>query len=141
MTESPSQPKTIDRLFEAVYPSFALLAGMELDLFTPLDDRPPTVDEPAGATSVQASKLRPLLYALVVAGLLYVDDGRFANTTEASHYLVRGKPSYLGAMHEITAGNWGRILKTAATIHSGGPLERLDCHSLPQDELVAAFHP
>jgi hypothetical protein len=33
-------PKTIETLADAVYPSFALLAGMELDLFTPLKDGP-----------------------------------------------------------------------------------------------------
>jgi hypothetical protein len=33
-----SIPKTIETLADAVYPSFAMLAGMELDLFTPLKD-------------------------------------------------------------------------------------------------------
>jgi hypothetical protein len=30
------QPEIITRLFDAVYPSFAMLASMEVDLFTPL---------------------------------------------------------------------------------------------------------
>jgi hypothetical protein len=33
---SPPQPTTIQKLATAVYPSFAMLAGMQLDLFTPL---------------------------------------------------------------------------------------------------------
>jgi hypothetical protein len=37
VTESPPQPEAITRLFDAVYPSFAILAGMELDLFTPVN--------------------------------------------------------------------------------------------------------
>jgi hypothetical protein len=39
MPQSPPQPETITRLFDAVYPSFAMLVGMELDIFTPLKDR------------------------------------------------------------------------------------------------------
>ena len=40
MMATKPQPETINRLFNAVYPSFAMLAGMELDLFTPLDAGP-----------------------------------------------------------------------------------------------------
>ncbi len=40
MTGKLIEPVAISRLLEAVYPSFALLAGMELDLFTPLEAEP-----------------------------------------------------------------------------------------------------
>ena len=36
MTDSEMQPETIDQLINHGYYSFALLAGMQLDLFTPL---------------------------------------------------------------------------------------------------------
>jgi SAM-dependent methyltransferase len=88
---------------------------------------------------VQAIKLRPLLYALVVAGLLTVEDDLFFNTLEAGHYLVRGKPAYLGGLQELTSSNWSRILKTAGTIRAGGPLEEYDYHDDSQDEMVALF--
>lgn len=39
-TQPRTNPKTIETLADAVYPSFAMLAGMELDLFTPLKDGP-----------------------------------------------------------------------------------------------------
>lgn len=139
MNNSRPKPLIISHLFEAVYPSFAMLAGMELDLFTELTLEPLTVEALADAIGVVPVKLRPLLYALVVAGLLTVEDDRFANTPEADHYLVRGKPSYLGAMREITASNWSRVLNTAGAIRAGRPLETLDYHALPHDELVAAF--
>ena len=139
MTESPPQPETITRLFDAVYPSFAMLAGMELDLFTPLRDGPLSVEQLASAIDVQAIKLRPLLYALVVAGLLIVEDDLFSNTLEADHYLVRSKPAYLGGLQELTSSNWSRILKTAGTIRAGGPLEEYDYHDNSQDEMVALF--
>ncbi len=139
MTESPPQPEAITRLFDAVYPSFAMLAGMELDLFTPLKDGPLTVEQLADTIGVQAIKLRPLLYALVVAGLLTVDNDLFLNTHEANHYFVRGKPAYLGGQQELTTSNWTSVLKTAGIIRAGGPLEKNDYHSMSQDELVALF--
>lgn len=138
MAETSPQPETINRLFNAVYPSFAMLAGMELDLFTPLEAGSLSVEQLAGELDVLSVKLRPLLNVLVVAGLLLVKDDVFSNTPEASHYLVRGKPDYLGGMWELTQGNWARILKTAKTIRNGGPLAEFDYHST-QDELVALF--
>ena len=74
------QPTTIEHLATAVYPSFAMLTGMQLDVFTPLKDGPLTAGQLADALGVQAEKLSPLLYALVTADLLTVDSDRFANT-------------------------------------------------------------
>jgi len=91
MNNPTPQPKTITELFKAVYPSFAMLAGMELDLFTQLKDGPLNVEQISKAIGVQAIKLRPLLYALVVAGLLTVQDDLFSNTPEADHFLVRAE--------------------------------------------------
>jgi hypothetical protein len=34
MPQLPPQPQIIYRLLDTIYPSFALLAGMELDLFS-----------------------------------------------------------------------------------------------------------
>lgn len=139
MAESPPQPETITRLLDAVYPSFALLAGMELDLFTQLVNGPLTTEQLANKINVQAKKLRPLLYALVVSGLLRVENEQFSNTHEVDHYLVRGKPEYMGGLQEITSSNWSRILETAETIRSGKPIEKVDYHSDSQYEMMTLF--
>jgi len=88
MTSPPLRPDTIEKLSSAVYPAFAMVAGMQLDVFTPLKDGPLSVEDIAAALAVNPHKLRPLLYALVAAGLLTVQDERFANTPEAAHFLV-----------------------------------------------------
>lgn len=139
MTTSALQPEIITRLFDAVYPSFAMLAGMELELFTQLEDSPLSAEALAETLGVGTIKLRPLLYALVVAGLLTVEDELFANTPEADYYLIRGKPNYLGDLTGLTASNWSRILKTAETIRAGGTLEKYDYHAPSTDELIALF--
>src|SRR6516165_12839220 len=72
-TQPRTIPKTIETLADAVYPSFAMLAGMELDLFTPLKDGPLTAEEIAGAAGTDRDKTVPLLQALVAIGLLKSD--------------------------------------------------------------------
>jgi SAM-dependent methyltransferase len=136
MSESTPQPKRINELLNTVYPSFALLAGMELDLFTPLQDGPLGADQLAGAIGVPASKLKPLLYTLVAAGLLTVGDGQFSNTPEASAYLVRGKPTYMGGKSDLISKNWVKVLRTAETIRAGGPLAEY-YEDPTRDDLVA----
>jgi hypothetical protein len=54
---SPAQPTTIQKLVTAVFPSFAMLAGMQLDLFTPLKDAPMSAQELADAL-VSAATLK-----------------------------------------------------------------------------------
>ncbi len=137
-------PEIITRLCQSVYSPFAMLAGMQLNLFTPLEDGPLPAGEIADTLGVQVTKLRPLLYALVVAGLLNVEDGLFANTPEADEYLVRGKPSYLGGQHEVGSVIWEAALKTAATISAGTPQAKIDFFSMSEEELGAilrGLHP
>ncbi len=71
--------------------------------------------------------------------MLNVDEGKFSNTLEASQFLVRSKPSYLGATHELTSQNWSRILRTAATIRAGIPLDVHDYQDQSPEEQIALF--
>jgi len=52
-----------------------VLTGMQLDLFTPLKDGPLSADPIAASIGVRTAKLHPLLSALVVIGLLSLEDG------------------------------------------------------------------
>ena len=97
------KPTTIFRHAFAVYTPLAMLAGMQLDVFTPLKDGPMTAPALAGALGVHPDKLQPLLYALVTAELLTVEDDRFANTPEADFYLVRWRSAYMGSVHGCVA--------------------------------------
>jgi hypothetical protein len=110
---------TIHALLFAPYPSFALMAGCQLDVFTPLKDGSLTAGELAERLQVGIAKLRPLLYALVAAQLLTVADDRSANTAESSYYLVRGQPAYTGRRLDVAAAAWSSMLKTAESIRAG----------------------
>lgn len=123
MTTPPPKPETIDKLTWAAYPAFAMLAGMQLDVFTPLSEGAKTIQQVARVLEVQPLKFQPLLYALVSAGLLEVEDERFSNTFEADYYLARGAPGYRASS---LARRWEAILKTAETIRTGVPQAKVD---------------
>jgi len=141
---APLQPTTIQKLATAVYPSFALLAGMQLDVFTPLKDGPLTATQLADALRVNAEKLSRLLYALVTANFLTVEGDRFANTPEAQQFLVKGQPTYLGGRHENFSEAWEALLHTAESIRTGVPQCKKDfAATLPEDQLhfFRGLHP
>ena len=124
---APVPPSTIFRHAAAVFPAMAMLAGLQLDVFTALGNEPLTAKEIAAALGVNPVKLQPLLYALVAAELLTVQDERFANTPEADAHLVQGRPSYkAGSLREFYGDIWPALLKTAATIRSGKPQHKHD---------------
>ena len=131
------QADTVNKLRFATDAAFAMLAGMQLDVFTPLKAGPMTTEQIADAIRVAPARLRLLLYALVVAGLLTEQDGRFSNTPEANHFLVKGSPAYIGYRHVALAARWTDNLKTAESIRSGVPQAKLDFTNSPQDEIEA----
>ena len=68
--ESPvSRPETVTKLRFAADAAFAMLAGMQLDVFTPLNGSSKSAEDIAHAIDVNPGRLRLLLYALVAAGL------------------------------------------------------------------------
>jgi hypothetical protein len=116
-----------------------MVAGMQLDVFTPLKDGPLRVEPLAEALGVKPQKLRPLLYALVAAELLTVQDECFANTPEAAHFLVRGQPAYRGDTYEGRLMRWRATLHTAETIRTGVPQAKVDYAAMPPDQLAALY--
>jgi SAM-dependent methyltransferase len=135
MADAVSQPETVNRLTASVDAGFAMLAGMQLDLFTPLKMGPLTAEQLAAAIGVAPGRLRLLLYVLVVAGLLTERDGYFSNTAEASQFLAKGEPSYIRNRHGILAMRWREYFKTAESVRSGIPQAKVDFSNASPEEL------
>jgi len=127
--------ETINKLRSEADAAFALLAGMQLDVFTPLKNGPMTAEQIAGAIGVAPGRVRLLLYCLVAAELLIEHDGRFSNTPEANQFLVKGAPAYMGNKHASIAQRWTSSLKTAESIRSGVPQAKLDFSNSPPEEI------
>ena len=144
MTLPQLRPETINQLRHGAGSSLAMVAGVQLDLFTPLKDGPMTLEQIAGALDVRAVKLRPLLYSLVVAGLLNVDGELFSNTPEAEHFLVQTSPGYMGGAISDLPRRWSAMLNTAESIRTGLPQAKLDFSEGSEEELerfLRALHP
>ena len=137
MANPVPRPDTINALRFGADAGLAMLAGIQLEVFTPLRRGPMTTEQLAGALGVGSARLRLLLYALVAAGLLTEQDGRFANTPEAQHFLVKDAPSYVGSLHQSLANQWAFKLKTAASIHTGVPQDHLDFSQATPEALEA----
>ncbi len=135
----PPGRATIDRHINAMYPAIAMLAGVRLDVFTQIEDAPKPAEAIAEALGVRPDKLEPLLYALVMADLLTVNDGLFANTPEADHFLVRDRRSYIGGSNRCSPDTWIADLGTAETILTGAPNARRDFATLSAADLRAFF--
>lgn len=137
MANPVPRPDTINALRCGVDAAMAMLAGIQLDVFTPLQNGPMTAEQIANAIGVGPTRLRLLLYALVAAGLLTEQNGQFANTSEAHHFLVKDTPSYMGNIHPALAKQWEDILKTAASLRTGVPQMHVDFSGAPQGEVEA----
>ena len=70
--------------------SKALYAGLHIDLFSLLSESPKSIDEIAAATKVPRNRIMTLSTALSSIGALKYEDGRYANSSAAEHFLVRG---------------------------------------------------
>ena len=115
------EAETISRLIQNAYSSFALLAGMQLGVFTSLADGPLDSEQIAARIQVSAERLSPLLYALAATGLLGVENNRFFNGSKARHHLVETSPNYVGNVHHLLSDLWSASLKTADSIRLDQP--------------------
>lgn len=100
----------------------ALHAGVELDAFSPLAERPHTAEELASRLSCSSRGMAMLLDALAALALLEKRGDAFVATPFSADYLARTSPNYLGYIirhhHHLMAG-WARL---EASVKSGGPL-------------------
>lgn len=137
MTSSTPKPETVVTLANAVPAAFAMLAGMQLDLFSALKDNSLSADRIAEALGVGPVKLKPLLYALVAAGLLTSEGDLFSNTSESDRFLVNGEPAFIGWRHRLFSNQWGFLSKTAESIRTGSAQDRDDYSAMSKEELEA----
>jgi precorrin-6B methylase 2 len=134
----------VQQLRVAALPAFAVLAGVQLDVFTAVNEGARTVEDLAATLGVHTDKLQALLYALVRAGFCTVDAGRFANTPEAATFLVRGSPQYVGELVQTWPAWWNDVLHTAASIRTGTAQAKVDYARMAPEDLEAhyqSFHP
>ncbi|MEE8159810.1 MAG: methyltransferase [Dehalococcoidia bacterium] len=135
MTSTASGSTIVEALKRAVFPSYALLAAIQIDLFTHLSHSYKTAEQLATNMGVDSDKLSALLYPLVLVGLLQVENDGFSNTSEAERFLVRGNPDYMGDEYEAFTSRWRAVSKTAESIRSGKAQAKVDFPSMSREQL------
>lgn len=121
-------PAALLQLSGGYWSACALHAGVKLDVFTPLADRPLTARELAGILKTDVRGLTMLLNALAALSLLEKQGAAYVTTTFAAEFLSRTAPEYLGHIilhhHHLMAG-WAELDEA---VRSGGAIRQRVSH-------------
>jgi len=92
--------------------SAALMAAVELGVFTAIAKGAGTFDEIAKAVSILPTNAERLTVVLCAAGLVEMHDGRLKNTEDVQRFLVEDEPGFMGPWITFTKpqwNEWGRL--------------------------------
>jgi len=134
-----------DRLLQAGFgfrSAKALLAAVEIGLFTELGRGPRSSFQLCRALALDARAAPDLLDALVAMGVLdrEGDDERavYLNTREAGHFLDRRSPAYIGAVLEsANARSYGNWAELSAALRGAQAIPGVAAHAAPDAESSA----
>lgn len=121
MSEPPS-PERILGYSIGAWMCGVLATAAELEVFAHIEEGVADAGALARRAGISPRGARALLDALVGLGLVHAIDGGYQNDAEARHYLVPGRPDYLGdfvALGALDMASWGRLTDA---VRSGEPL-------------------
>lgn len=113
-------PEKIMALITGGWASSILGSAARHGIFAHLENGE-TANSLARMTGISERGAQALLDGLTGLGILTSHEGRYRNSPEASFYLVKGKPAYLGTMSEVMMDdlvNWARLPEA---VKSGQP--------------------
>jgi len=114
-------PEKIMQIITGGWATSILGAAAQLGIFTALEGDPATTEDLAKKTGISLRGAQALLDGLTGLGLLTLSGGKYQNTPDASMFLVKGKPSYLGGMAEVFLQDFGTWQKLPEAAKSGLP--------------------
>jgi hypothetical protein len=88
--------------------SAALMAAVELDVFTAISKGASTIPVLAAAIGITPRHAERLLTALTAMALLAKTGGTYANAPDVERFLVKGTPRYAGPWITFTKPRWER---------------------------------
>ncbi|OGV18598.1 MAG: hypothetical protein A3J84_06215 [Ignavibacteria bacterium RIFOXYA2_FULL_37_17] len=136
------KPEEIRSLANSFQQSRILLTAVELDLFTVLDKHMLTSKEIAVKIKADERATDRLMNALVALGFLRKVHGKFYNCENASNYLVKGKPEFMGGLYH-SLGLWDTWSSLTESVKAGTSVtERKPLpHAINWSEaFIAAMH-
>ena len=97
----------LQEIVQGFWRSGALMAAVELGLFTAVSKGSGTFTEVAVALNITETNAERLMTACVTLELLELgDDGRMNNAPDVERFLVEGSPRYAGPWMLFTKPSW-----------------------------------
>jgi 3-hydroxy-5-methyl-1-naphthoate 3-O-methyltransferase len=103
----------------AFWQSAALIAAVQLGLFSHLTDKTLTAEAIARQLNTDRRWTEKLLVACAALGLLEKKAGKYRNTALANQLLIAGKPHYQGDFIRHLGTLWGRFANLSDTVKTG----------------------
>jgi len=116
-------PNRIREVAASFQKSRILLSGIELDIFTNIDEAGTTGEQVAARLQLDNNACERLLNALVSLGFLAKKDHLFFNTDESSAFLSKKSPGYMGGLMHTnhlwkTWSNLTQVVRTGIPAHN-----------------------
>jgi len=111
-------PEKVMQIITGGWATSILGAAAQHGIFTALEENPATTETVAKKTGISLRGAQALLDGLTGLGFLSLSEGQYQNTPDASMFLVKGKPSYLGGMAEVFLqdfATWQHLPEAAKT--------------------------
>src|SRR5579872_4206309 len=94
-------PEKVMQIITGGWATSILGAAAQHGIFTALEGNPADTETVAKKTGISLRGAQALLDGLTGLGFLTLSDKKYRNSPDASAFLVKGKPSYLGGMAEV----------------------------------------
>jgi ubiquinone/menaquinone biosynthesis C-methylase UbiE len=114
-------PDKVMQVITGAWAASILGAAARHGLFTALEGRPSNAAEVSARLGLSLRGTQALLDGLTGLGLLTLSSDTYGNTLEASTFLVKGKPTYLGALAEVFLEDFATWQKMPEAVKTGQP--------------------
>jgi len=118
---NPVSPEKVMQVISAGWACSILGTAARHSVFTHLEGKGGNAAGLAKKAGISQRGSQALLDGLTGLGLLTLSNGIYRNSTEASTYLVKGKPTYLGGMAEVFLDEMPVWAKLPESVQSGTP--------------------
>ena len=133
-------PDKVMQLVTGGWAASVMGAAARHGLCTALEGNPETAEGVAKKTGISLRGAQALLDGLTGLGILTLADGKYQNTPEASAFLVKGKPGYLGALAEVFLEDFATWQKLPEAAKTGQPTAAQHDRHRGQSVLARARH-
>ena len=105
-TQPPTTTVRLQNIAQSYGQSAALMAAVEIGLFTAISKGAGTFEAIAAALDIHVVNAERLTVLLCAAGLVEKREGRLVNAPDVQRFLVEGSPSYMGPWITFTKPRW-----------------------------------